>query len=466
MTENAQTLNEQEAIAAWNAALDRIEDQPSWIAAARQAIIDAGLVFQGTPACRVARPRLMAADQMAVDERVITAATTALLAAGRRLLADHTLRRACLGGWVDDGPFADLFYLDPGYSPEIVFGRFDGVRRADGLQLIEFNGGVPGGAAPNDLTAGVMQAWSPFRSLAERYTVEVPAIGPCVIASLLDAWHDFGGTGSPFVVFAVPNELKDRIAPGLRFFLALAARQGLETVMVDPGELTRQAGALWLGDRRVEVVVRVFFTSMLASLGERIEPLMAAVRAGEVCMATSIRSGLYGHKSLFAVITDPDIALDLPVEQRQLAMQHIPWTRVLADRETTGPEGDRVKLLQYAGQHRAELVLKPADGTGGAGVVLGWETAAEPWRDALHHALGQGVWILQGRVPLTTEAFPLLEPGFPKVAFQDDHNPIVCNGRIAGYMVRLSATSGITNLSTGTGSVTAAFLVSGRSSGY
>jgi uncharacterized circularly permuted ATP-grasp superfamily protein len=133
----------------------------------------------------------------------------------------------------------------------------------------------------------------------------------------------------------------------------------------------------------------------------------------------------------------------------------------VAEGVTSAPDGGRVDVLRYAAAHKDTLVLKPADGYGGAGVTLGWETSDDDWSAALSATEG-GSWIVQERMHLTTDEFPELAPGFPRHTYVEDHNPIVANGRIVGYFVRLAATGGITNLTSGDGSIVPTFVLADR----
>lgn len=446
------------AIATWDEGLARIEDPDAWVASATAQVRAAGLVLKGEPLLAVARPRLLAREVAANDQAVVDAAAAALAAAGDLALAEPALRSRYLGGWLDDSPTADLVRLPSGYPQRIVLGRFDGVRRPDGLRIMEFNGGLPGGAMPTDVTADIMRGWSPYPALAERWDVQIPTVVDGVWRGLLETWADFGGTGLPAVLFAVPDELRDYVATPLGYVVRAAERHGAEVAVADPGALAHGAGGLTLDGRRIDVVVRVFFTPMIATLGNRLDALFAAVRAGDVCLITSMRSGMYGHKGLFAMVTDPEVDIDVPPEVRRVAQAHLPWTRVVAAGRTLSPEGDHVDLLEYALTHRDSLVLKPSDGYGGMGVTLGWETSSEAWTAALD-AAADGTWIVQSRMELTTDEFPALAPGLPRHTYVEDHNPIVANGRIVGYFVRLAAAGGITNLTSGAGSVVPTFLL-------
>lgn len=447
---------------AWDQALAAIPDQAAWIEEQLSRVRDnPALSKDGKGLQRAARPRFMDDAVLDADQAVVTAVTAALDAAASTILADPELSRRCLGPWAQDARLLDLFSLPAGYPQHVVFGRFDGVRGPDGMRILEFNGGLPGGLTITEASAAVMSTWPAFAEVSASVNLHAPRLFEAIATTISGVWHAFGGSGTPRVAFVVPREFQDYVAAQMRVLLASLRSHGLEVSTCDPDELVRRDGKVHGPDGVVDVAIRVFFTSMLPALGGRLDTMVEAVRAGELCMVTSFRAGLLGHKSLFAVITDPGINLGLPEEIRELVRAHVPWSRIMTDASASAPDGSIVDLREYALAEAAHLVLKPAEGTGGAGVLLGWEQDAEAWRAAIDSALSSpDVWIIQERIPLTFEELPVLEDGFPLRHFQADHNPLVFNDRIGGYFVRLSETGGITNVTSGDGTVIPTYFVS------
>lgn len=118
-----------------------------------------------------------------------------------------------------------------------------------------------------------------------------------------------------------------------------------------------------------------------------------------------------------------------------------------------------VELPEYLQAQREQTVVKPTTGYGGAGVELGWRHTDESWHEVIGRAMAGG-HIAQARVSTADQEHTLLAPGFPVQAFTADHNPLVCNGELAGYFVRLAAAGGgLTNISSGDGTVAGVFVV-------
>jgi hypothetical protein len=333
------------------------------------------------------------------------------------------------------------------------------VRTPDGLHFLEFNGGLPGGILPADGSADLLADTDLARAFGQQHPFRTATVGEDVLDALIDTWHDFGGGGLPYTVVAMPRELTDIATPALTYLSGLAQARGLEIAIADPGDLVFRDDRLRLDGREVDVLVRAFFTPMLAYLAERLDGIKAALRAGSLCMITSLQSGLFGLKSLFAMVTDPAVALDLSDEQLGLAREHLPWTRLVADGRSTDDQGEAVDLLAYLAARRDELVIKPTDGYGGAGVELGWLHTDDSWAKVIADAAAGG-HVVQQRVPILTEHFSLLREGFPLQGFTADHNPLLCSGKLSGYYVRLAPEGGgLTNVTGGGATVAPTFIV-------
>lgn len=436
----------------WEELLAHVPDRDAWLAAQPKAQQDIGLVHDGEPVVTVARPELLAAADVARDQAVVDAVSAGLIAAGNLLLDKPDLEQRYFGDWLHEHGLAELVRLDTGTPDQIVHGRFDGVRGPDGLRLLEFNGGLPGGAMPADAGANYLASWPFFDEFTAEYSVTLPTVRADLVRAWISTWHQFGGSGTPTLVVALPDELRALALPSIAHFESVIADAGLQLHIVDPGKLEFSGSRLRLDGEPVDLVLRAFFTSMLTALGQRVSGLLDALRAGAVCMVSSFKAGMYGHKGLFAVLTDPQIDLGLSEEQRSLINGHMPWTRMAEDTEVVTPQGQPVPLHEFVMDHRESLVLKPVAGFGGAGVLLGWEQQADQWASAFIQAVAHGGFIVQERVPLTMADLPGLEPGLPRRQLNLDHNPVVAGGQISGYFVRASA-GGITNVTGGAGSV-------------
>jgi hypothetical protein len=178
-------------------------------------------------------------------------------------------------------------------------------------------------------------------------------------------------------------------------------RRGVDVVVADPIELRVRRGRLWARDVPVDVVYR---DPTLAELlegekeGDDLRGMWWALRHNRV---VSSLAGEVDHKAIMELLSNAQFADVLPPDVRRVLAGRIPWTRVVRDARTAGPDGRLVDLAEYVRRNRRRLVLKPDRQYGGQGVLIGPRTRARDWEQAVERALrAGGGWVAQEMVPL------------------------------------------------------------------
>jgi uncharacterized circularly permuted ATP-grasp superfamily protein len=199
----------------------------------------------------------------------------------------------------------------------------------------------------------------------------------------------------------------------------------------------------------------VYRRAVLTEIVERegqMQPFLEAYRDGLAVFVNSFRCRLSEDKAFFAILTDESFASLMTAEEAQLVRRVVPWTRRVAERRTLRA-GIEVDLVPYVTEHRPELVLKPAHGYGGRSVLVGDETSPEAWAAAVQDGLREP-WVVQERVAIPEEVFPLLEEegevGLSPLKV--NVNPFYVHGADVGAVTRASRSS-VINVSAGGGSV-------------
>jgi len=187
-------------------------------------------------------------------------------------------------------------------------------------------------------------------------------------------------------------------------------RHGLTVTHADPAELTGRNAEVWCGGTRVDVAYRDYSVLELLDLqrqGVDVEPMRLLLRQNR--MISSIAAEL-DQKSCWEVLTDQQLAERyFSVDERQLFRRHIPWTRLLTDRQTALPGGRVGDLLEYVRAGRETLVIKPNRSYGGEGVVLGHSSGQAEWESAIERALrAADRWVAQEVVDIPVQEFPVV----------------------------------------------------------
>ncbi len=187
---------------------------------------------------------------------------------------------------------------------------------------------------------------------------------------------------------------------------AALAELGIDALPCHLGQLRLEADRVWLGERQVDVIYRLFLMEdLLDEAGPAlIDPVLRAAERGTVQIFSPMDAELYGSKGALALLSDEANRHLFSEPELSCLDRFLPWTRMVRSEPVT-VAGSVVQLDSYAISERIELILKPTLLHGGAGVVAGWQTEPAEWRDRLAEAM-DGHFVLQKRIHPYTEPFP------------------------------------------------------------
>ncbi len=193
-----------------------------------------------------------------------------------------------------------------------------------------------------------------------------------------------------------------------------AERFGLSVFHADPSELELRGDQVCYQGREIDLAYRDYSVGDLLEIGEEgvdVAPMRALFAQNRI--VSSIAAEL-DQKSMFEVLGDPYLsARHFSGADRNLFQRHIPWTRLLTDREASLPGGSSGDLLEYVSRMREQLVIKPNRDYGGTGVTIGAIATDGEWDAAIQHALTDewDDWVAQVAVNLPVLEFPVLDAG-------------------------------------------------------
>jgi len=433
------------------------------LAAASQAQLDdqqrlRGLFFGRRPLCTVLRPRFMTPEQYRFLQSRMRVLLRAFDKAYRRAIEDADFRAQFgLLDWEEE-----LVQHDPGFRNPSPTSRVDTFFVTDrgGLRLTEYNAETPASPAYNDVLTETLYGLPVMREFLRRYEVRALPARHSVLHSLVDAYRQWsGGHEAPRIAI-----LDWREVPSYSEFVLFAEyfkSQGLECIIADPREVEYRDGRLVSSDFHITLIYKRVLISELIERGGLDQPIVRAVRDGAVCMVNPFRCKILHKKASLAVLIDERNVGLFNAEEREAIAAHIPWTCRVEQRHARYHD-QAIDLIPFIVEHRENLVLKPNDEYGGKGIVLGWQTDAAGWEQAIMTALSEP-YIVQERVAIPSEPFPSLVDG--RLDLTDrmlDTNPFVFYGDyVDGCLSRLSAEA-LLNVSAGTGSAVATFVVEKR----
>ncbi|MFL6162608.1 MAG: hypothetical protein ACJ74U_10285 [Jatrophihabitantaceae bacterium] len=196
------------------------------------------------------------------------------------------------------------------------------------------------------------------------------------------------------------------LEPRLRRNVPDYARLGIDAYPCHLGQLRYADGRVWLGEQAIDVVYRLFLMEdLLDPTGPGlIEPVLQAAERGDVAIFSPMDADLYGSKGALALLSDEQYRHCYTAEELASLARILPWTRMVRPGPVT-VAGRQVDLFDYALAERRELIIKPTMMHGGLGLVPGWLTPADEWRQRLEAAMDQP-YVLQRRIHPIPERFP------------------------------------------------------------
>jgi hypothetical protein len=287
--------------------------------------------------------------------------------------------------------------------------RADMYADSTGLRLLEFNmGSTLGGMDNADMARALLEHPVLSRYAERRGLTYVDTMREQVNNMFVETGFEPGSR--PVVALTDWPSSFESLAPYMEQFCERWQALGLDAHPCHIGQLEIRDGGVWLSERKVDVISRMFLIEDLLESDEAaalMEPVLDAAHRGEVKIFTPMDSELFASKGALAMLSDEANRHLFDAEELESLDRILPWTRMVRAGEVTLEDGSRVDLLEYALTHREDLALKPTLLHGGHGVVLGWQDDVTPeiWRERLTEAL-DGPYVIQRRVVPDTELFP------------------------------------------------------------
>ena len=298
-------------------------------------------------------------------------------------------------------------------APAPFVGRFDMnvdvARGARSAQLLEFNGCAIGGIHSGPATSEtVLQHVVPLDGAVKARMPE----------SMSEVWIDVLGDHARALGRSALHVawLEDRDwdagiteGPTLAQYLC---RAGHHARVADPRELELRGDEIVLDGRPLDIAYRGIELRDLLLIEAETGPLTVLREAVRRNRVMSPLEGDLDHKSLLEVWSSERFAKMFDAAERAVFRRHVLWTRLVTARKTDDASGRTVDLPAYARKHRAKLVLKPNRACGGEGILVGRDTTAAKWDQAIERSVtGADHAVVQTYIKGATIASPVVRGG-------------------------------------------------------
>lgn len=440
----------QTAISHYHALLERF-DIAEFADQLQQEMRSRGVVFGERLLCPFLRPHFVGREQLLLLQDAVRGITGACAALAPILLESEELQKK-LGLTEAE---RRLVAIDPGYPEISVTSRLDSFLMGGSLQFVEYNAETPAGIAYSDVMGQSFLRTRVMHEFTRDYPCSAMYAADPLLQSLLDTYQAWGGKDKP-VIGIVDYEGLPTV-PEFNLFQRFFSSRGYKCVIADPRKLEYKNGKLMFEGQVIDLVYKRVLTNEYLEHAEECSAIWKAYANRAACFVNSFRCKFFHKKAIFAFLTDPQYQEYFSAQQLYAIYTHVPWTRLLKESKTTGPKGESIELLPWALKNRKNLILKPNDDYGGRGIFVGWELDDAAWESALQEALKHD-YLLQTKVEVMREHCPSWDGQRVSLGeYAVDADPYIFNGRVEGFMTRLSATA-LCNVTSG-GGATATFIL-------
>jgi hypothetical protein len=270
------------------------------------------------------------------------------------------------------GAAPEIARHDPGGAKGVFFG-YDFHVAGDSVGVIEINTNA-GGAMLNAVMARAHHACCLDNQQMAMATEQAWAFEKRIVSMFLDEWA-LAKRGRPLRTIAIVDNAprQQYLYPEFLLFQKLFARNGLQTVIADPSELTLHHGKLMHGTQEVDLVYNRLTDFMLDA------PESAVLRSAYLVNAVVLTPhpqahALYADKRNMALLSNADslMQLGVPQEVQEVLLQHILPTEVIEP-----AQADRLWA------QRRNLFFKPSAGYGSRAAYRGDKLTKRVWQDIL-----------------------------------------------------------------------------------
>ncbi len=416
---------------------------PELFAKLRTSQHELGLLHDDRPTCPFLRPHILTRTRYSA---IGTAAE--VIAGAFEKLVDRALEDSKLLSKLGLTPAEEaMARIDPGYARLCVTSRLDTYISDSGFQFLEYNAESPAGVGDQMQLEKVLfrlPHMQEFLDLHEHYS---PRPHERLLDSLVTVYREWGGVEDRPQIAIVDWEGVST-ASEFRVLKDYFESMDHETRILDPAQLEYDGERLKAGAFRIDILYKRVIIHEFLERADDSHPLCRAYREGNICMANSFRAKTAHKKAGFAILSDPAYEDLFTSVELEAIKHHIPWTRIVQKCSTSFHDTER-DLVEILRSEREQLVLKPNDDYGGQGIVIGWETGADEWEQAIARAL-EDSYVVQERVPVKKVAIPMFTDVIENEEMFVDFNPFLFQNKMEGALVRLSASS-LCNITSGGG---------------
>lgn len=411
--------------------------------------------LDGRPVSPVLRPHLISKR----DYAAVVKASETILSAIARMQAMVLQTPALLTRMQLLPAERMLALVDPGYSIA-VSSLLDAALTEKSLHFIGHSSDIPPGVLYGDALSDLYFEAPPVKEFRKKHKLKKLGGAKPLLTAVLKAYKEFKGRQKRPNIAIV--EAKQPFSSGASDHALLArffTGEGYTTRVLSPEQLDYRDGVLVSGDFTIDIVVRRVRLQEFLLRYDLNHPLIRAYKEHAVCMINNFRADIGSKRTLFDLLTDPELIAKFPAAERAAIKEYLPWTRFLQPGKITRGR-QTVDLMEYVLKQRAKLVLRVNDEASGVPPVYGAQVDDAAWEKALRQS-ARAPFVIQEAVEQAHAVFPMMQYGSLMMKDMVTHiYPHAFGGQVHGASCWLGI-AGATGFSTLTG-LSPAFLLEGK----
>lgn len=296
------------------------------------------------------------------------------------------------------------------YNWSLPFIRIDATLVDKVFKVIEINLNYPGGPGVVNELEGKFSALSTMKKLSKLVKIRPHRqVNQALLKTLTQCYKKSGFKNTkPNILILRWSDYDFTLdTDNLALYFA---KQGYETKIADPRDVKYDGKNLIVGNFKANLILRWIDLDIFLERQNGCKDFVKAVKEGKIVLMNPLSSGAMAAKTAFAVMTNREFDYLFNKAEIKVLRKYVPWTYLFGNLKVEIKKGQKVNLVNYAKQNKDELVLKPVIGTFGKNVFIGKGISKREWEKVIKQAL-KGRYILQERVPLLKEEFPIIKDG-------------------------------------------------------
>ncbi len=186
--------------------------------------------------------------------------------------------------------------------------------------------------------------------------------------------------------------------------------KGIKAFICDPRDLCLKKGEIYFKNNQIDIMYRDSEIYELIDIEKKGKSVRAIKEAFLNNQVISSASGELDHKSTFEILTREDLLKHFTPAQRKLFKEHVVWTRLIFERNTSSPIGERIDLIYFMKKNKDNLVIKPNRAYGGKNVSMGLFTRQNSWETLIDKCVKQpSEYVVQELAEIKSESFPVFD---------------------------------------------------------